>query len=139
MTRTANRRLLMPSRANIIRIVLPYINQVVIIVCNVYNQPYYKGWYALGVVYRDLPQHHHNLMDEVPGNVSAQVRYVTVHARSLSCSVSPDRVLPSSFTVVNQLRRRSPLPKQKFCFLLCARKHVNAKGLECSGAFVHRN
>ena len=89
----------MPSRANIIRIVLPYINQVVIIVCSVYNQPYYKGWYSLGVVYRDLPKHHHNLMDEVPGKLSAEVRYVMVLSRCLSCSVTPDTVLTFAIRV----------------------------------------
>ena len=67
--------------------------------CSVYNQPYYKGWYSLGVVYRDLPQHHHNLMDEVPGKLSAEVRYVPVLSRCLSCSVTLDTVLSFDFTV----------------------------------------
>ena len=67
-------------------------------VCSVYNQPYYKGWYSLGVVYRDLPQHHHNLMDEVPGKLSAEVRYVTFLSRCLNCSVTLDTVLSFAFT-----------------------------------------
>jgi hypothetical protein len=68
-------------------------------VCSVYNQPYYKGWYSLGVVYRDLPQHHHNLMDKVPGRLSAEVRYVTILSRCLNCSVTPDTILSLAFTV----------------------------------------
>jgi hypothetical protein len=63
-------------------------------------------WYSLGVVYRDLLQHHHNLMDEVRDKLSAEGRYVTVLSRYQSCSFSPDKILSLAFTAVNQIRRR---------------------------------
>jgi hypothetical protein len=49
------------------------------------------------VVYRDLLQHHHNLMDKVRGKLSAEGRYVTVLSRYHSCSFARNKIVFSLY------------------------------------------
>jgi hypothetical protein len=115
LTRRTGPTLIITSQvADIIKIILPYINQVVIIVCNIYNQPYYKGCYSLEVVYRSLPQHHHNLMDEVFRKLSAEVTHVSALALEWAHQSRYTFGLPLPSGKINTHQSVLPLPPTSF-------------------------